>query len=123
MPPTTQPSTGHASLIAHLSDVIWMATEDGQTLLECNEAFETVFGRPTSALAENPQLWLEVVLPDDRAIAEQTLVDLAEHGKARATYRIVRPDGELHPDDPGESSDGRDRLHPRVPRLRSLPHG
>ena len=43
----------------------------------------------------DPKLWIEMVHPEDREIAEKSGAELLERGKAQAEYRIVRPDGEI----------------------------
>jgi len=82
---------GH--LLELTNDVIWTATLDGQRLLYANPALERVYGRPVADFYDNMGMWLEMVHPDDRAIAGQSGQELLAHGHSEATYRIVRPDG------------------------------
>ncbi len=81
-------------LTSQLSDVVWSATVDGSRLLYLNHAIEKVFGISEEAFRSNPGLWLEMVHPDDRAIAEASHQELFATGQGQAEYRIVRPDGE-----------------------------
>ncbi|HEX5054445.1 MAG TPA: ATP-binding protein [Planctomycetota bacterium] len=76
-------------------DVIWMSSADGSEIHYCSSAFERVYGLEPRALYERPSLWLELVHPGDRELAAASFRELLRTGNARATYRIVRPDGEL----------------------------
>ena len=81
-------------LVSRLNDVIWSAKMNG-SIIEANHAFETVYGISEEDLKRNPGLWLEVVHPEDRRIAEDSARQLRNTGLAEAEYRIVRPDGEV----------------------------
>lgn len=82
-------------LTSQLSDVLWISTADGTKVLDLNHAFEKVFGVSNSEFYLNPGLWLEMVHPEDRKIAEDSHEELLRVGQAQAEYRIVRPDGEV----------------------------
>lgn len=58
-------------LVSRLNDVIWSAKMDG-SIIEVNQAFETVYGISEEDLKRDPGLWLEVVHPEDRSIAEDS---------------------------------------------------
>jgi len=78
-----------------LGEVLWLASVDGRELRYVSPAFEPVFGRSCSAFERRPGLWLEMVHPDDRALAQASSDALARQGEASCEYRIVRPDGTL----------------------------
>ncbi|HWP82178.1 MAG TPA: response regulator, partial [Bacteroidota bacterium] len=82
-------------IAAELNDVVWAASPDGKQLLYVNQTFEKVYGFPTDAVKRNTKLWLEVVHPEDRVIAEKSVEELREKGKATVEYRIVRPDSSV----------------------------
>ncbi|MCG3206888.1 MAG: hypothetical protein FOGNACKC_00487 [Anaerolineae bacterium] len=83
---------GH--LLELVNEVVWTAALDGQ-LLFVNSAIERIHGRPVADFYNNPDLWLEMVHPDDRQIARQSADQLLALGQTEATYRIVRPDGHI----------------------------
>ncbi len=92
--PHATPQVGKPThLLELISAVIWTATLDGQQLLYVNPAIEQVYGRPATDFYADPGLWLDMVHPADRAVAEQSSRELLAHGHSSATYRIVHPDG------------------------------
>lgn len=82
------------SLLSSLNDVVWAASADGSEYLYINEAAERVYGRPISEFFENPDIWAEVVHPEDAERVWRESQDLLEQGSTESEYRIVRPDGE-----------------------------
>ena len=83
------------SLLRSVQDVVWEATVDGETYLYLNPAVEEVYGRPREQLLANPDLWLEVVHPEDRPRVQKASKQLLEAGHVDLEYRIVRPDGQV----------------------------
>ncbi|MBI5365770.1 MAG: response regulator [Planctomycetes bacterium] len=82
-------------LVAHLPQVLWMATADQRESLYVSPAYERIWGRSCASLAAAPQSWMDAIHPEDRArvAAEATPEKLARGGWWNE-YRIVRPDGE-----------------------------
>ena len=76
-------------------EVIWSIDAQSHRMLYLNRAIEGIYGRPVQALFDSPQLWLDVVVPEDLALAQAMKIQAREHGRAQAEYRIVRPDGEV----------------------------
>lgn len=83
------------SLFASLTDGAWAASADGTEFLYGNEALSRIYGRAFSEFSGNPKLWIDVVAPEDRQIARESMRRLAETGAAESEYRIVRPGGEI----------------------------
>jgi PAS domain S-box-containing protein len=83
------------SLLASLEDVVWAAEVPGSDMVYMNRAAERVYGRPPSAFIGDPDLWHEVVHPDDRKAAARSSEALLEDGNVETTYRVLRPDGEV----------------------------
>ncbi len=83
------------NLVSSLNDVVWTASYDGSQIIDINESFEVVFERSVDELKSNPKLWIEVVHPEDLAIAEASHKELLEMGRAEAEYRIVKQDGNI----------------------------
>ena len=82
-------------LINQSNDVIWRCSLDGEHLLDLNDSFEIIYGCPNHDFYANPKLWIEMVHPDDRKIAEESGIELMRNISTIAEYRIVRPDGEI----------------------------
>jgi PAS domain S-box-containing protein len=78
-----------------VSEGIWYASVDGRDFQYINPAFEQLYGRSLADIKENPDLWKQIVHPDDRALAEASAHDLLAQGFFESEYRIVRPDGEV----------------------------
>lgn len=76
-----------------LAEVLWLAAVDGGEILYVSPAFEQVYGRPAEAFRRDPQLWLSVVVEEDRDIARGSSEQLRLLGHSTCEYRIRRPDG------------------------------
>jgi PAS domain S-box-containing protein len=83
------------NLAQAVDDVVWTMSLDGSQMLYINPAAERVYGRPCKEFYDNPRLWIEVVLPEDREQAAVGAKELKERGWKQGEYRIVRPDGEV----------------------------
>ena len=83
------------SLLGAMEDVIWSASLDWGTLYYVSPSVMEIYGRPSDAFLARPLLWLEVIHPDDRAIAEEARQALSTMGEFDVEYRIVRLDGDL----------------------------
>lgn len=82
-------------IIDNLNDLLWSASLDGSEILEVNDVFENFYGKSVKEFTDNPQLWIEMVHPDDKEIAIKSGEDLFRKGTAEAEYRIVKPDGSI----------------------------
>lgn len=78
-----------------LADVLWIASADGRTVLYVSPAAEHIYGHSPEALIANPELWLEVVHPDDAEIAAASHHTLLAAGEASCEYRIRTRSGEV----------------------------
>ncbi len=83
------------SLLGAMEDVIWSSSLDQSTMFYVSPSVREIYGRSTDAFWARPSLWLEVVHPDDRVIAEQARQALLTTGEFDVEYRIVRLDGDL----------------------------
>ncbi|CAN5809530.1 hypothetical protein BH23GEM11_BH23GEM11_07580 [soil metagenome] len=78
----------------NIQSVFWLSDPDTTRSLYVSPAVEKIWGRPPSDFLEDPQAWTRSLHPDDRAESMARL----ESGVSRrteATYRIIRPDGEV----------------------------
>ncbi|MGK7929268.1 MAG: EAL domain-containing protein [Spirulina sp.] len=82
-------------ILASIADVVWSATADELLPLYLNQAAETVYGRPVAEFFQNPNLWLEIVHPEDRGRVKRQMQVLMGTGQAEVEYRILRPGGEV----------------------------
>lgn len=82
-------------LVNLMNDIVWKANGDGTELIDLNNSFEKYYGIPASEFSKNPNLWLDMVHPEDKEIAQQASRFLVSKGKADCEYRIVRPDGKI----------------------------
>jgi len=82
-------------LVNQLSDIIWQSNGDGTEITDLNNSFEKVYGFSAKEFNSHPNLWVDLVHPDDRKIAEESGRELSEKGNTIAEYRIRRPDGKI----------------------------
>lgn len=78
-----------------LSDALWIASADGRTMIYVSPAIEQICGRTPEQMMANPDLWLEVVHPDDRHIAQASYATLQAVGEAGCEYRILATSGAI----------------------------
>ena len=76
-------------------DIIWSAASDSLQMIYMSPSAEAVYGRPISKFFDNPNLWSEVVYPEDKATVEAFFADIFEAGQAECEYRIIMPDGSV----------------------------
>ncbi len=79
-------------LAASIEDVFWLRDPRSSRFLYVSPAFETVFGRPISAIETDPEAWLRSIHPADRERIRESLPSQLA-GRWEETYRIIRPDG------------------------------
>lgn len=82
-----------ASLLDSMRDVVYSMSLDGAHVQFLSRAAEAVYGRRVEEFAQNPQLALEVVHPEDRDRVSAALDHLLTGAPFDEVYRIVRPDG------------------------------
>lgn len=82
------------SILNSLEEVVWSVSAATGELLYLNPAAQKVYDRPIWQFFERPNLWLEVVHPEDRATVEKAYQTLLE-GQKHIEYRILRPDGKV----------------------------
>ncbi len=76
-----------------LANVLWMASADGRTLLYVSPALQGIYGLKPEAMVAHPELWLQAVHPEDRAIAQASHAALQTAGESNCEYRIQTPSG------------------------------
>jgi diguanylate cyclase (GGDEF)-like protein len=83
-------------ILASLEDVVWSIAPQTSKLLYLNTATEKVYGRPISDFIENPNLWQEVIHPEDQERVDRANQNLYSTGRQDIEYRILWPNGKIH---------------------------
>ena len=83
------------SILDTLEEVVRSACAKKFKLLYLNPAAQKVYGRPVWEFFEQPNLWLDVIHPDDRERVEQATQVLLKQGRINLEYKILRSDGEV----------------------------
>jgi diguanylate cyclase (GGDEF)-like protein/PAS domain S-box-containing protein len=81
-------------ILNSIDQVVWSISASAFELLYLNPAAEKVYGRLVTDFYHNPDLWLEIVHPEDRNLVRGMLPELRRHGVMTIEYRIIRADGE-----------------------------
>lgn len=82
-------------ILSSLRDVVWSAS--GERALYLNPAAEALYGRPVAEFFARPELWLEVIHPEDQARMRSHVGELLSGERSDGTieYRILCPGGAL----------------------------
>lgn len=83
------------AILQSIDNVVWSICAKSYETLYLNPAAEHVYGRPASEFYNDPELFLNIVHPDDRSLLEEVLPELIDKGAMTLQYRIVRPDGDI----------------------------
>lgn len=81
------------NILESSQDVVWSSTVDSSQMLYMSPSAEVTYGRSPAEFFNNPNLWTEVVHPDDRSRVDAFFEEIFEQGQADCEYRILRPDG------------------------------
>jgi PAS domain S-box-containing protein len=82
-------------ILATINNIVWSVAADTYKTLYLNPAAERIYGRTASAFYADPELFLNIVHPEDRPRVAQMLPEMIEKGTVTIQYRVVRPDGEV----------------------------
>jgi PAS domain S-box-containing protein len=84
------------SILASVQDVVWSFSPEQHRLVYLNAtATQNIFHRSHEDFFRDPELWLNMVHPDDRFVMERIWDRLTVTGTSEDLYRIVRPCGEI----------------------------
>lgn len=85
-----------SSILNSLEEVVWSTAIDKSYMIYLNPVAEDVYGYPVQAFFDNPNLWFEVIHPNDQAQTRQIFSQIGvENPYGEAIYRIIRPDGTI----------------------------
>lgn len=78
-----------------IDDVFWLRTDE--EMLYISKAFESIWGVSCQKAYDNPDLFFEMIHPDDKETIKKSLQsnNFPDQGKYDFEYRIVRPDGDI----------------------------
>jgi PAS domain S-box-containing protein len=82
-------------LAEHFEDVVSLTHQESCRLVYVNPAYERVFRRTCESLFAEPESFLEVVHPEDRASVELLLSQTQKGICEPAEFRIIWPDGSV----------------------------
>lgn len=82
-------------LAEHVSDIFWISEPQANKHLYVSPAFTTIMGRSKEEVAQLPNGYLDIVLPEDQPILIRKH-ELEDSGfKTNVQYRISRPDASI----------------------------
>jgi PAS domain S-box-containing protein len=83
-------------LADNITDVFWIRSPDMREVHYVSPAFEKIWGVPVGTQFDNPQQWLDFIVPEDRERVQSAFVALTRDAPSiDVEYRIRRPDGEV----------------------------
>jgi len=82
-------------LADNIQEVFWITDPHGKTDLYISPAYKKIWGRSTEAQYQNPDKFVESVIPEDREIVTSALLKQKQGEKTEMEYRITRPDGSV----------------------------
>ncbi|MGV2826723.1 CBS domain-containing protein [Myxosarcina sp. GI1(2024)] len=83
------------SILSYLEDVVYSVDPNTSERFYINLAAEKIYAYQVAEFYHNPDLWLEVVHPEDRQRASDFALNVIKTGAGEIEYRIIRADGEV----------------------------
>lgn len=84
------------SVIHSMDDVLWIASLSRGEMNFLSPTIESLMGCTPEELMENPNLWTEMIHPEDSEEREIVKNRFKERKDRELTYRIIRSDGDVH---------------------------
>ncbi|MAT44032.1 MAG: hypothetical protein CL609_16990 [Anaerolineaceae bacterium] len=83
-------------LAESIKEVFWLRDRETGKMLYVSSAYETVWGRTTVSLYQNPKSFMESIHPDDvPGVIEANQKLQNENKNSNEEYRIIHPNGEI----------------------------
>ena len=82
-----------SELAERTDDILFMFSGDWDELLFVNSAYEEIWGGSIDELSANPTSFLDLIHPDDRERARESMDRLSAGESSQLEYRVVPPDG------------------------------
>jgi diguanylate cyclase (GGDEF)-like protein/PAS domain S-box-containing protein len=83
------------SLYETMPDMLWSVELPSERLVYASPAANAIYGYPAANFVSDPDLWINVVHPDDRVAVMAAWRLLAKGVPFDVEYRVVRPDGSI----------------------------
>jgi len=83
-------------LYNNLDEAVFSVDVIQNKMLYASIANQTVFGHAPAEFFNNPQLWYEIIVPEDKPIVDAGYPVLFSGKNLSHEYRIVHPNGEIH---------------------------
>ena len=90
-----QANTELENLHNNLDEAVFSVDLIHNKMLHASIAHETVFGHSQAEFFNNPQLWYEIVVPEDKPIVDAGYPVLFSGKNLHHEFRIVHPDGQI----------------------------
>jgi PAS domain S-box-containing protein len=82
-------------ITASLREAVWLRDIKTLEVLYVNPAYETIWGRTSQSLIENPTSFVDPICPEDKERVMQAIQNQYHGVFFNQEYRITRPDGSL----------------------------
>ncbi len=79
----------------NVSEAFWVSDTDGGNIVYVSPAYERIWQRSATALAADPEQWLDSIHPEDGARIRRAVQEKMAAGSYDEEYRILRPDGSM----------------------------
>jgi PAS domain S-box-containing protein len=82
-------------ILNNIEDMVWSAEYGTERPIYVNNAVETIYGITPAEFTKTPQLWMDLIHPEDLAKFLETSIIAMEEGFRTVEYRIIRPDKQV----------------------------
>lgn len=82
-------------LTESIDEFLFLSSPDRRQIYYVSPGFEKIYGYPPKTLYENPNLWMQMVYPDDLPEVLDSIDKVAQAESLATESRIVRPDGQI----------------------------
>lgn len=79
----------------NLDEAIFSFDPVNNRMLQASQAHESIFGFAPSEFYNNPKLWYDLIIPEDKPIVDAGNEIVASGQKHQVEFRIMHPDGQL----------------------------
>jgi len=79
----------------NMNEVVWLRDKNNEKILYANPAYEKVWGQSLKKLYENPNSFLNSILPEDKKLVIKGLNQYNKSFRFDLEFRIKRPDGDI----------------------------
>lgn len=80
----------------NIKDVFWRTSSNMDKVIYISPGYETIWGKSTESIYEDPNSWQEAILEDDKVKVKKFIKDVMKKEEGGALeYRINHPDGNI----------------------------